>query len=409
MFGKSRKPKQAELTCPYCGNKQSEPAMAVSSFCRGCGDHFRIQKGVAVAKPGLRVSGITSVKESSSDEVEEEKDAGIFDGDAGSGASDKEPSFDAWLRSARGGESRPESLTKNDIDEEAGSNPIAGAVSAAGFFGLAPEDDEDASEEQAVAGDQSNEEDGDSSLGQKSQGKETLAGGSMGALIGKLADEVEKKSFGEDGSKMPPNYVPPGKRGRHSDDHGNRTVRCFRCNHMQNVTRYATSTQCGRCSVYISLADYEIKSEKSQVLRTRGDVVVTKRGSVRNCEIACRNLTVYGSLNATIDCSGVVIFKHSAKVKGTVNCTKLVVERKVEVDFRDGLSAERLEVSGTISGEVRCSGEVKVYRHGIIDGNVKARSINVRDGGKIEGNQSIDPDLKNDMPLKGGFDPSIIE
>jgi len=409
VFGKSKKPKQVELTCPYCGNQQSEPAMAVSSFCRGCGDHFRIQKGVAVARPGLRVSGITSIRESAPEEPEEENEEIEFAGDTGSEPKEGEASFDAWLRSARGGESRSESLTKNDIDEQPGSNPIAGAVSAAGFFGLAPEEDEDVSEDLEEAGEQAEEEDEDAELGRESQGKETLAGGSMGALIGKLADEVEKKSFGSDGSKMPPNYVPPGKRGRHSDDNGNRTVRCFRCNHIQNVTRYATSTQCGRCSVYISLADYEIKSEKSQVLRTRGDVVVTKKGSVRNCEIACRNLTVYGDLNATIDCSGVVIFKHSAKVKGTVNCIRLVVERKVEVDFRDGLIAEQLEVSGTVSGEVRCSGEVKVHRHGVIDGNVSARAINVREGGAIEGNQTIDPDLKNDMPLKGGFDPSIIE
>jgi len=193
--------------------------MAISSFCRSCGDHFRIQKGVAVAKPGLRVSGITPVNETQDDD--NVPDSQVNDAEDKASDTGVEPSVDAWLRSARGGEAHAKTLTKQDqADDE--EETIGGAISAAGFFGL-PVDDE-ADEERNTAllpghgpdGDDEEdlEDDNDSGLGRESQSKETLAEGSMGALIGKLADEVEKKSFGQDKSKMPPNYVPPDKRGR---------------------------------------------------------------------------------------------------------------------------------------------------------------------------------------------------
>ena len=389
--------------------------MAISSFCRSCGDHFRIQKGVAVAKPGLRVSGITPVNETQDDD--NVPDSQVNDAEDKASDTGVEPSVDAWLRSARGGEAHAKTLTKQDqADDE--EETIGGAISAAGFFGL-PVDDE-ADEERNTAllpghgpdGDDEEdlEDDNDSGLGRESQSKETLAEGSMGALIGKLADEVEKKSFGQDKSKMPPNYVPPDKRGRSvADDQGSRSVRCFRCNHFQNVTRYATSTQCGRCSVYISLANYEIKSEKSQVLRTRGDVVISRKGSIKNSELACRDLTAYGRVDGVLDCSGLVVFKNSGRIKGSVNCKKLIIEKKCDVEFEDGLYTGCVEVHGSLRGNVTCSGEVRVFRSGVIEGNVLASSISIRDGGSIDGEQEIDLDLEINMPLKGGENSSIIE
>lgn len=79
---------------------------------------------------------------------------------------------------------------------------------------------------------------------------------------------------------MPPNYVPPEQRKKASESGSTFEVRCFRCYHIQQVSRFAKSTQCERCSVYISLANYEVKAHKSHTLRTRGDIVIAKRGSL---------------------------------------------------------------------------------------------------------------------------------
>ncbi len=41
MFGGIRK---LPTDCPHCGFQQSEPAGAISTYCRGCGDHFTVTR-----------------------------------------------------------------------------------------------------------------------------------------------------------------------------------------------------------------------------------------------------------------------------------------------------------------------------------------------------------------------------
>ncbi|HUR44852.1 MAG TPA: polymer-forming cytoskeletal protein [Candidatus Saccharimonadales bacterium] len=50
------KAEKITVPCPKCGHEQKEPASAYSSVCKKCGQHFRIQEGLAAAsqipKPG---------------------------------------------------------------------------------------------------------------------------------------------------------------------------------------------------------------------------------------------------------------------------------------------------------------------------------------------------------------------
>lgn len=40
-----------EVICPKCHHRQAEPPLAVSTFCRKCNTHFKIENGKAVAQP----------------------------------------------------------------------------------------------------------------------------------------------------------------------------------------------------------------------------------------------------------------------------------------------------------------------------------------------------------------------
>ncbi len=53
--GKSALPKnQIELTCPLCGFVQVEPRLVLTTFCRKCGEHLRVEKGGrVVASAGI--------------------------------------------------------------------------------------------------------------------------------------------------------------------------------------------------------------------------------------------------------------------------------------------------------------------------------------------------------------------
>lgn len=379
MFRKFQKRKKTVLSCPYCGHSQEEPVLVISSNCQNCGEHFRVHKGIAVADPGLRVSGIAEVRK------EKKAREKVYQGSPSDG--EDTPESDSWMMTGDDPEGSAMSLTRPDSeeleDEEVG-------ISAGAFFGLVDEDEIEAEDRSG------------GTISEKSVPKENLAQGSVGALI-----ESQGPAMTPVKEKMPPNYVPPQKRKK-AGAAPSFKVRCYRCYHMQDVSRFAKSTQCERCSAYISLANFEISLVKKHTLRTRGDIVITKKGGLQNCEIACHHLTVNGSLDATLDCTGDVIFRRSGTARGPIYCRRIIIEKKCEVKFPDGVMTQRADIHGKCTGNVTCSGTITVFPSGSVDGDVTAANVNLKDGGTITGQTEIDPETTTDLPLKMGFNPSII-
>ena len=380
MFGKRYRSKKVDLTCPYCGHLQQEPALVISSFCRSCGEHFRVRKGVAIANPGLRVSGIAEVRPP-------RKRNPLLAAPDPAGA--PPPAGNSWLVSAEakeaGARPLPEPAPRSSEDET--------ELTAGAFFGLgAPNVPSETVETSGP------------SLGRNAQSREALAEGSLGALIAAQQTVVVAEK-----DKMPPNYAAPDDRRRRDDNVPEIRVRCFRCHHHQDVSRFAKSTQCERCSAYISLANYEIKTVKSHTLRTRGDIIIAKKGGlINNSEIACHHLTVSGSIDATVDCTGDAVFRHSGTVRGQLHCEKLVVEKNCEVRFPDGVMANRAEIAGHLIGNLTCSGKVRVARTGIVEGDLAAIDLELRDGGRISGETRLDPGITTELALRKGFNPTVI-
>ncbi len=349
----------------------------ISSFCRHCGEYFRVRKGVAIPNPGLKVSGIAEVKPR---EKRQRGEAADTRNATASGSS--------WLVSAEDREAGPLPIPH---PEESKAEEVG--ISAGAFFGLV---DEDLVHKEEA-------EYGPPVIGREAQSRDALAEGSMAALIGEHQTVVLAEK-----EKMPPNYLPPDARRREESVPENR-VRCYRCYHVQGVSRYAKSTQCARCSAYISLSDYEIKTVKCHTLRTRGDIVIARRGGLINqSEIACHNLTVNGAINATVDCSGDVILRHSGTVRGRLHCEKLLIEKRCEVRFPDGVMANRAEIAGHLIGDLTCSGKVRVTRSGVIEGDLAAVELDLREGGRITGETILDPDTNTSLPLRKGYNPSVI-
>ncbi len=365
MLGKRHRSRKLDLACPSCGHPQQEPALVVSSFCRACGEHFRVSKGVALAHPGLRVSGIAELGEPRRRWTEVRIPGAV----AGTEA-EETPPFPADPPSGR---------------EE---KPLPAGV----FFGFA--DGEAATEE----------EPDHPGIGSEAEGRDALGQGSMAALIGAQRTVVLPER-----EKMPPNFVSPDSRRRRDDSVPEVPVRCYLCHHVQQVSRYAKSTQCARCCAYISLADYEIKTVKSHTLRTRGDIVVGRKGGlVDGSEIVCRNLVVNGAIDATIDCTGDAVFRHSGTVRGHLHCERLVVEKGCEVRFPDGAMAERAEIAGHLVGDLTCSGKVVVARTGFVEGDLAAVDLDLKEGGRISGGTSLDPATSTALPLRKDFNPAVI-
>lgn len=381
MFRKFHKIKKVNLTCPYCGHVQEEPLMAVSSFCQSCGDHFRIIRGVAVANPGIKVSGIAEIKSYGRGKPEIELPLDWTKVDPG-GDNTSDIAEESWVANPPINRGKSQSLPEPVEGEEE-----AVGISAGAFFGLVDKKD---LEEQTA-------EDG-KFLGNESESSEKLAEGSMEAMIGPSAKK----------QKMPHNCEPPEQRKKASESGSTFEVRCFRCFHIQQVSRFAKSTQCERCCVYISLANYEVKTHKSHTLQTRGDIIVAKRGSLTDCEIACHHLVANGSINAYVDCSGDATFRKSGVVRGEVFCRRLLIDKHCEVEFPDGVKVQRADINGTLKGNLTCSGSLKISKAGVVEGDVKAIDITIKEGGTVNGETDIDPDTTTELPVKMGTNSSVI-
>ncbi len=504
MFGK-RKSKDILLTCPYCKKQQNEPRHALSTFCRSCGEHYKIKNGEAVGSPGAGLSGISTFRELGEVELISDKPKfrnetapvekpapkeevvepvkiekehvesrpetsitsvketgaetwleGPEDGDIDAKAKEPEESIEEKKEAptesapkpvkqpvadvpgplAKKTEAEPaaDSDEEDDEEEELISNPIARAAAEAAAKEKQIRDLELKLEKAADDEDQpteKKEKGSSSSLGADAQPKETLAAGSMEAMFRGLSTDVdvamradkvvpEKEEKEEpkpaakkvevekplDPKKMPSDFVPPSKKGGHPHS---RPIRCFKCNHQQMVSLSASSSQCGRCSVYISLSDYDIKTQQSQTIRTRGNVTIHRRGSLIGCDIACHDLTVLGKISGSVDCSGNATFKNSGKVMGSMHCKHLQVEKKCELTFPQGVVAESADIHGIVNGDITCSGTVRIFRTGAVNGDATAKAIVLKDGGILSGQMSIQHNVDIELPLKRGYDPSIID
>jgi cytoskeletal protein CcmA (bactofilin family) len=409
--------KKIDLLCPACGHLQSEPARVVSTYCRACGEHFRVFKGQALPKPPARASGIVDplarkiVPTPFHDAPEAEFDSELENvSSAGAGPL-------AWLRSAEDppGTMRPLLPHQPEVSEK------TIGIAAGAFFGLeydkpvakkaavddATEADFDESEEAGPADPDASPsaglDDPDVTLGLEAEPAALLTRGTFAALFGHKSPSALPPQ-----DRMPQDYRPQPRRLFFHQAPRERSVRCYRCYHIQAVPQTAQSTQCQRCSVYINLSNFEIKVRRNQTLRTRGNIEVERSGSLVLCEVACHNLTVRGIIDAKLDCSGQVLFRHSGSVQGALHCESIRIAKRCEVTFADQVMTESAEIAGTFTGSMTCSGLVRVRAGGVITGAVQAREIQIDTGGEIRGPQTIDPNTTTEIPLRMGYNATVI-
>ena len=281
--------------------------MAISTFCRSCGEHYQIESGVALPPFG---------------------------------ADDPRPRFRSTV--VEGGESSSVDFDETDPrDSQESSDPVTPTAKRS-FFGL-------------------------------------------GRSIQNVADD----SVDTEPEKKP--------------------IRCFECGHIHEVSVAASSTQCARCSLYISLSDEDIRGQYSRNIRTRGNVIIHRKGSAIGCELACHDLTVLGMISGSVDCSGNATFKNSGKVLGSMHCKHIIVDRRCELNFPQGIIAESADIYGVVRGDILCSGTIHIFKTGSVLGDATARAVVVKDGGVLTGQMRIQHDVDISLPKKGAVRPEQPE
>ena len=164
-----------------------------------------------------------------------------------------------------------------------------------------------------------------------------------------------------------------------------REVTCFSCGHVHKAVPEAQSSQCPRCSSYISLQDYEIIEPWNRRIQTRGNVVIQKTGVVSGITIQCHHLTVLGELAGSVECSGDLIIRSHGKILGKVSCRQLRVERGARVEFLNPVTAASAYIDGNVRGQISCTGSITLEKRAHLQGLVKTASLVVKAGAKHTG------------------------
>ncbi len=164
-----------------------------------------------------------------------------------------------------------------------------------------------------------------------------------------------------------------------------REISCFGCGHTYTAIGEAQSSQCPKCSGYISLLDYEITEHWNRRIQTCGDVVIQKSGVVSGVTLRCHNLTVLGDLAGSVECTGDLIIRSHGKIIGKVTCRNLRVEKGARVEFLNPVTAATAFIDGNVRGQIFCSGEVILEKRAHLQGLVRTTSLIVKPGAKHSG------------------------
>jgi cytoskeletal protein CcmA (bactofilin family) len=169
----------------------------------------------------------------------------------------------------------------------------------------------------------------------------------------------------------------------------NTVVVCFECQRKQEVSGAASSTICPSCSAHIDLRDYKVNTSFSRSIRTHGEVHITAKGDLSSSNVRCRRALVEGRVRGDLECDELVKIDVSGKIHGRIVARNAVVERRAQIQFFRRLRVGNLEIRGKMSGEIVADGMVTIRKHGVLEGTVRAKAINVEKGGVFSGHLII--------------------
>ncbi len=164
-----------------------------------------------------------------------------------------------------------------------------------------------------------------------------------------------------------------------------RAITCFNCGHSYSTVGEAQSSQCPKCSGYISLLSHDITAHWNRRIQTCGDVVIQKTGVVAGANIQCHHLTVLGELSGSVECTGDLIIRSSGKIVGSVQCQNLRVEKGARVEFSNPVNAVTAHIDGNVRGQIFCTGPITLQKRARLQGLVRTTSLIIKPGAKHTG------------------------
>lgn len=169
-----------------------------------------------------------------------------------------------------------------------------------------------------------------------------------------------------------------------------RDVFCHRCGTTHRVSEHARTTICGTCSAAIDLEDMSFLECASRPVDTRGSLLVGPGAMVSHSWLVCGSARIEGRVTGSLKSEGEVVLATTGSMVCQISAPSVVIEKGACVHVTLPVETDSFLVRGQFSGIVRSRGMVKVFRGGVLDADVKARSVVVEKGGRLNGNLCVD-------------------
>jgi cytoskeletal protein CcmA (bactofilin family) len=318
---------QIEVICPVCGAVQIEPRLVVTTLCRKCGEHLRIENRRVIASSRINPvpSAVypTELEDSGASPVAEKSPLASAPPESASTSPKSSLGFGDMLASRH----RKSSVKK--------SEPAAASQPASAKPDPAPP---------------------------------AVAPPAASAPQSTLLRMKEQGQFRQ---------------------HYFKEAECFECHNKFKVGRSAKSAGCPNCGANICLEDFDINISSTAPIHTRGDVLIRKTANVTTSEICCRDLRVFGAVSARIECRGELLIRCTGTIIGEIQCRKLVIDKGCDVHILNTVNAGEVEVRARIFANIHCTGPVRISPTGWVHGDVTARSVAIEPGGQLDGSMNI--------------------
>ncbi len=386
---------QIEVVCPACGAAQYEPRLVVSTFCKKCGVHLSIHKRKVTAssvtrsgagganhdwgrsEPSKKVESapppasepeVREIEESSPPSADEtgldivipptaeESEEGGFGVFLKQQSSPTPPpatpasSASSPLKAISGGMSR----TVSQPEAVATPPPPATPTASESAEETEPSEEEDKPRTSFLKRPQSNSPAPTPAPAPMSQ-----------STLQKMKDQgMYRNQYFKD-----------------SD--------CFDCGHKFKVSRSSKSANCPNCGAHILMEDIEINMSSTMAIKTRGDVLIRKRGHLSTSSVQCKDLRCHGSMEANVSTSGDAIFRTTGTIIGEIHCRRFMIEKGADVTFMNSVYAEEVDIQARVTGTLFSSGAITIHSNGSVNGDVTARSVSIEPGGELNGAMNI--------------------
>ena len=166
-------------------------------------------------------------------------------------------------------------------------------------------------------------------------------------------------------------------------------VCCFHCGAELTVPVAATSTICKRCRSHVDLANYRVTQTVSKKFRTHGRLLIEERGFLFDSEALVGEALVKGRFIGSLVAEGTLEINSSANIKGSITAGRLVIPAGHHFHWPEPLPVGAADISGELVTTLQASGTVWLRATARFFGTVNAHNLVIEPGAVFVGTARI--------------------